>query len=353
MQYLRELFYAGYMPHGFCYLWQPKLMLLHAASDSGIAVAYFCISAQLYSFARRRKDMPYPGIIFMFGLFILGCGLTHAMEVWTLWHGTYWLSGAIKAVTAVASLATALALFWLVPKALALPGAGDLRKVNQELESFCYTISHDLRAPLRAMQGFATMALEENGECLNERGRSYLHRITAAAVRMDALVRDLLDYSSLGRNTLDLEPVDLAVSVSQTLAAHEKEVRGSAAEIQLENVNGTVLASATILFQILSNLLSNALKFAVPGQRPEVKIRVQEDGAWVRVWFEDHGIGIDPRYQARIFQPFERLNSQAEIPGTGIGLAIVRRGVEKLGGRVGVDSEPGHGSRFWVELQRG
>lgn len=353
MEYLRKLFDSSYMPHGFCYLWQPKLMFLHAVSDAAIALAYLFISVELYYFVRRRKDLPFSGTFLMFGLFIFGCGGTHAMEVWTLWHGTYWLAGVIKAMTAIASVSTAFVLATLMPKALALPGAGDLRKVNQELESFCYTIAHDLRAPLRAMQGFATVTLEENSDCLGEQGCSYLQRISAAATRMDALVRDLLDYSSLGRNSIQLQPVSLSALVSQTLAGHEKEVKTAAAEVQVENVNGLVLASRTILFQILSNLLSNALKFAAPGQRPEVTIRAQDNGAWVRIWVEDHGIGIDPRYQGRIFQPFERLHSQDELPGTGIGLAIVRRGVEKLGGRVGVESTPGQGSRFWVELQRG
>src|SRR3981189_3959305 len=118
---LEKLFSSDFMPHGYCYLWKPGLVWLHVVSDALIALAYFSIPVTLMYFIRKRRDLPFNWMFLCFGTFIMACGTTHAMEVWTLWHGTYWLSGAIKAVTAIASVPTAILLVQLVPQALALP----------------------------------------------------------------------------------------------------------------------------------------------------------------------------------------------------------------------------------------
>src|SRR6266404_5836076 len=124
MRFLDSLFSSGdFMPHGFCYLWNPGLVWLHVVSDALIALAYFSIPITLIYFIRKRRDLPFNWMFLCFGTFIMACGTTHAMEVWTLWHGTYWLSGAIKAVTAMASVPTAILLVQLVPRALALPSS--------------------------------------------------------------------------------------------------------------------------------------------------------------------------------------------------------------------------------------
>src|SRR5882757_4907655 len=120
MNFLESIFSPGdFMPHGYCYLWKPGLVWLHVISDSLITLAYFSIPFTLLYFIRKRRDLPFDWMFLCFGAFILACGTTHAMEVWTLWHGTYWLSGAIKAVTAIASVPTAILLVQLVPQALA------------------------------------------------------------------------------------------------------------------------------------------------------------------------------------------------------------------------------------------
>jgi PAS domain S-box-containing protein len=133
-EFLRKLFDSDFMSHGYCYLWRPEIVWLHAASDSLIALSYYFIPLMLVYLVRRRRDLPFHWMFLMFGVFILGCGTTHAMEIWTLWHGTYRFAGIIKAITAAASLATAVALVPMVPKALQLPSPAQLQAANLELE---------------------------------------------------------------------------------------------------------------------------------------------------------------------------------------------------------------------------
>jgi PAS domain S-box-containing protein len=133
-EFLRKLFSSDFMPHGYCYLWKPEIVWLHAASDGAITLSYLFIPLALVYFVRKRRDLPFHWVFFMFGVFILGCGATHAMEIWTLWHGTYRLAGVIKAITAVASIATAAALVPMIPRALLLPSPSQLRVTNLALE---------------------------------------------------------------------------------------------------------------------------------------------------------------------------------------------------------------------------
>src|SRR3979490_2700350 len=125
---LEKLFSSDFMPHGYCYLWKPGLVWLHVVSDALIALAYFSIPITLIYFMRKRRDLPFNWMLLCFGTFILACGATHAMEVWTLWHATYWLSGITKAVTALVSVPTAILLVRLIPQALALPSPEELRR---------------------------------------------------------------------------------------------------------------------------------------------------------------------------------------------------------------------------------
>src|ERR1700693_1870193 len=134
LEFLTKLFSSDFMGHVYCYLWQPGIVWLHAISDTMIALSYYVIPFALVYFVRKRRDLPFHWMFLMFGLFILGCGTTHLMEVWTVWHGTYLLSGVVKAFTAAVSVVTAAMLIPLIPKAVALPGRGQLQAINQELE---------------------------------------------------------------------------------------------------------------------------------------------------------------------------------------------------------------------------
>src|SRR5258705_11595755 len=133
-EFFQKLLASDFMPHGVCFLWNPEIVWLHAISDSVITVSYYLIPLALFYFVRRRQDLPFHWMFLLFGLFIFGCGTTHVMEVWTLWNGTYRLAGVIKAITAAASVVTAVLLVRLIPQALSLPSPEQLRRANAELE---------------------------------------------------------------------------------------------------------------------------------------------------------------------------------------------------------------------------
>jgi signal transduction histidine kinase len=225
-----------------------------------------------------------------------------------------------------------------------------LEEALRELNSFAYTVAHDLRAPLRAMTGFGQLLKEEYAWKLDSVAKDYIGRIEDAARRMDQLIQDLLAYSRLARERIEFETVELRALVPEVLSRFAQDFQDRGARVQTVGVLHPVLAHRVVLAQVLSNLISNAVKFVAPGTRPEVRICSTAAGGHVRLWVEDNGIGIAREYWDRIFGVFQRLHSVAEYPGTGIGLAIVKRAVERMGGRVGVESQPGKGSRFWIEL---
>ncbi|WP_052388908.1 sensor histidine kinase [Belnapia moabensis] len=226
-----------------------------------------------------------------------------------------------------------------------------LEEANDELRSFAATISHDLRAPVRAIGGFAAALEEDAGARLGEEERDYLARIAGAAERMDGLIDDILGYSRLARQDIALRRVPLEEVVEAVLDQSRAELKG--ARVEVLRPMPAVSGHAGVLVQAVGNLLGNALKFRPPGEPPQVTIRCTEgEGGLVRLWVEDRGIGIAPEHQERIFRPFERLHGREAFAGTGVGLAIVRRVAERLGGRCGVISAPGEGSRFWMDLPR-
>jgi two-component system CheB/CheR fusion protein len=240
----------------------------------------------------------------------------------------------------------------------------ELRAMLQELESFSYSVSHDLRSPLRAMIGFGTLALEQGDERLDAQTKDYLERIVTAANRADRLVRDVLSYSRVSRASFQLAPVDLDKLIREVISQNE-QLQAPQAEIEWQPPLLKVIAHEPSLAQCIANLLSNAVKFVLPATTPRVKIWTEpvpaEPGPagpspdagnrMVRIWFQDNGIGIDPANQGRIFGIFERVHSVDQYEGTGIGLAIVRKNIERMEGSVGVESEPGLGSRFWIQLK--
>jgi len=227
-----------------------------------------------------------------------------------------------------------------------------LEAINRELESFTYSVSHDLRAPLRAMQGLTRALQEDYSACLDDTGKDYACRIVSAAARMETLIQDLLVYSRLSRVDLESRPVNLSQVVTEVHGQLESEIREHGARVSVEGVLPSVIGHRTTLVQVVGNLVSNAIKFVAPGVTPQVTLRAEDHGERVKLWVEDNGIGIAPEYQERIFRIVERLHGIEAYPGTGIGLAIVQKGAERLGGRTGVDSAPDRGSKFWVELRK-
>ena len=225
-----------------------------------------------------------------------------------------------------------------------------LELANQELEFFSSSASHDLRAPLRGLQSISQALIEDYGEQLDELGTTYLQRIKLTAVEMEVLLRNLLDYSRISRTQISLEPTSLKAVTTVALRKLKTDIEESGATVEVQTDLPTVVSSSFILERVAVNLLSNALKYVSPQTSPKIYIGAKSQGATVRWFFKDNGIGIASDYQARIFKPFERLHGYESYPGTGFGLAIVQRGVARLCGRCGVESTLGEGSCFWVEL---
>lgn len=228
----------------------------------------------------------------------------------------------------------------------------ELEQTLRSTEELLYTIAHDLRAPNRTMQGFAQLLLEHYEARLDDTARSYLERIAQAAVRNDWLIGDLLELGRLGHERMDCGPVALGGAVHQAVYTLSFEIQNRQAAIHLAEPWPKVWGNARALHQILANLLSNALKYVAPGQTPAVTVWAETRNGSVRVFVKDNGIGLPPEARERVFLPFIRLATELQVPGTGMGLALVRKAAERMGGRVGVESEPGRGSCFWVELKR-
>lgn len=229
--------------------------------------------------------------------------------------------------------------------------AGQLRQANQQLESFAYSVSHDLRAPLRTMQGFAHALLQNFADSLDPEARDYAERIIASGQQSEELIRDLLTYSRLSFEKLDLKSVELDSVVDAALEQVQADLEAADADVDVDEDLPVALANQTTLVQVLANLLSNAVKFVPDGRKPSVRIRAEKRDERVRLWVEDNGIGVPEGQEERIFRVFERLAESGDRPGTGIGLAVVRRRMERIGGECGVEPSPAEeGSAFWIEM---
>jgi signal transduction histidine kinase len=226
----------------------------------------------------------------------------------------------------------------------------ELVAVNQEMESFTYSVSHDLRAPLRTISGMADMLLEDYATQIDPLGQDIAKRIVTAANRMDVLIEDLLHYARASRSAIQLKPILLSSAVEAARASLEREIEERQAEVTAEVPPVWVLAQESLLGQVLHNLLSNAMRYVAPGVVPRVRLLVEEADGTVRLAVQDNGIGIAAADQEKIFQLFKRLHSSSEYPGSGLGLAILAKAVIRMGGSYGVESAPGKGSCFWVQL---
>jgi len=227
-----------------------------------------------------------------------------------------------------------------------------LQETISELEAFSYTVSHDLRTPLRSIHGYANALLEDHASSLNEEGKHFLSKISAGATRLDVMVQDVLAYSRVAKGEIQLQDVNVAEVIGDVVESYP-HLR-TAGAIHVEKPLPIVRAHPGYLTQCVSNLLGNAIKFVPQGRNAKIRIwaEPEPDGEHVRLWFEDNGIGIAPQHFERIFEIFGRINPAQAYEGTGIGLAIVRKATERMGGSIGVTSELGKGSQFWLSLKK-
>jgi signal transduction histidine kinase len=249
--------------------------------------------------------------------------------------------------------------------------AAQLRDTQAQLEAFSYSLAHDLRAPVRAIQGFVHLALELPG-AETWAGADLLRRVVVAAARMEDLIQDVLNLNRIASQPITLGPIDVDALVRR-LADERPELESDQAELRVEGPLPPMLGHEPTFRQCLANLLDNAAKFVAPGERPRIRVwaerRTAEPSATkgpaargtkegkrrkaVRLWVEDEGIGIDAEHREKIFEIFERLPPAARYAGTGIGLAIVRQAIHRMGGAVGVEPGEPRGSRFWLQLPAG
>lgn len=404
-----------FMGHGHCYLWRSDLVLLHSVSDSLIAGSYFTIPLALYVLMQKRKDLEYEWMFVLFALFIFSCGLTHLMAVYNIWNGAYYVSGILKALTAIVSVLTAALIWPLIPKALALPRPIELqaaneklqgeierrslseqsleaarqelerrveeltqtkhrlekeierrrklelrqraqtealRRSNEDLEQFAFIASHDLREPLRKLLAFTQMLMTGKYGQFNEKGDQFVRYIREAAERMDALLNSLLSYSRISSRRDEEEDVCLTDVIDDACRDLQMRVDETGASIRMSGPLCRVHGDRAQIRQLIQNLLSNSLKYRSPDTAPQIEIRAEAkpDTGRCQVTVTDNGIGFDMAYRDQIFEVFKRLHGRAEYEGTGMGLAICRKIVERHGGTLSAEGEEGRGASFFFDL---
>jgi light-regulated signal transduction histidine kinase (bacteriophytochrome) len=363
--------------------------------DVFTALAYFVIPFLLYRFVKARSDVKYPGIFWAFSLFILCCGITHLLAMVSVWHPIYRAEAVAKVTTALVSMGTVGLLFKLYNPILAIPSPAQLEQVNaelrreiehrkkteeqlrlreqeilklntsleekvrertsqleelnDELETFSYSVSHDLRAPLKNMEGMASMLKELYAPQLDDNGKTLIRHLYDNAQRMDRLITDFLNFSQVGQQIIQKEHFDIGAQVREVYAVLSSQYPGKNIQFTVEELP-QAYGDANLIRQVVQNLISNALKYA--SGKEEIIIRVNgtpEEGKNIYA-VSDNGVGFDPKSQKKLFMMFQRLHTSKQFSGHGIGLAFSYRIIKKHGGHMWADARPGEGAQFFFSL---
>lgn len=402
---------ASFMPHGYCLLWRPDLVALHAVSDALIFLAYASIPAALVVLVRKRPEIEHRTTVVLFAAFILACGLTHLVAVFTLWQPMYGLQGLIKAATAVVSLLTAIAIWPLLPKLLKIPSPSalqavnadlekanadlkreiaehertldelrnmrseletrvevrtselnvayrDLERVNEDLSTFVHVASHDLKEPLRGIRHYAEIIADDHGASLSQQGKDDLCAIIRLADRLVGLINSLRDYSRAGNTEETVEDVDLLGVLNEALDNLKPQIAETGITVEVEGRLPVIRCARAHALALMQNMISNA---AAHGQeKPVVRIgaSLADDGT-VNMLISDNGPGIPKELQDDIFKMFRRVPGAEAGDGlaagtgpreagqsTGMGLAIVKRIVERYNGTVSLKRSADGGAAF-------
>jgi signal transduction histidine kinase len=349
MEFVRTLFSSGGMPHGFCYLWSPGLVWLHAGSDSLIAVAYSTIPVTLVYFIRKRRDIPFNWMFISFGIFILACGATHAMEVWTLWHATYWLSGAVKLITVIASVTTAIMLVHIVPQALAVPSPETLRLEVAERKLAQEALSKANRRLIQAHE-------EERARIARELHDDINQRVAALALQLESMRQDLPASAADLRHDIGQAKTQISElgndiqALSHRLHSSKLEYLGLAAAIagfcrELSDRHGVEIdfhaegipnelphEISLCLFRVSQEALQNATKHS--GSR---RFEVSLSGAFneIKLTVRDSGRGFD---------------FKNAVNGSGLGLISMKERMKLVGGELLIESQPQLGTTIYARV---
>lgn len=370
-------FYQAFMPHGMCYQWRPDILSLHVISDILIAIAYFSIPVALYYFLKRRTDVPFRSVIYMFTVFIFACGITHLVSVWVVWNGHYGMQGIFKSLTALASIATALMMYPAMPKLLALRSPQELEKVNDNLQheivnrkqqeeqtiqlqtelahigrvstmgQMATGLAHELNQPLLVISQSANAALhiaqkdhqtdEELLECLND-----IESETQRAGEIIRALRQLVSKESGQRESIDINELSV-----QVLKMVKPDAREHNISLVAPTCNDAIAkANRVQIAQIIINLLRNSIQSISNTDNNDGKITVvvENSNSTISVSVEDNGPGINP--DVELFKPFETIKSD----GMGLGLSISKSIVESHGGTISARNVEGSGARFTFTL---
>lgn len=395
LEFFRRLLSTDFMPHIYCLRQQTAVVQLFIWSNATIALAYYLIPLTLVRIVRKRKDIAFDWMFVLFGAFILACGTTHLLDIWTLWHPIYRLQALVDVLTAVASIGTSILLIRLIPQIMRIPSPellrgeiadriaaesetrklngeleeriqdrtsaleqanrrlssanSELSSMNEDLRQFAYAAAHDLQEPLRMLSIYSQLVQRNYQGRIDARADEQLAVIVDGAKRMGLLLSDLLNYSTLMQEEMAPVPpcVEPSAALEQVLGNLGREIDFSGAAIAVGALPCVYVTEMHVL-QIFQNLISNAIKYR--SARPlQIDVSASAQGAFCKFAVRDNGIGIDPAYHKQIFGVFKRLHGR-EVPGTGIGLAICQRIVERYRGRIWVESEANQGATFCFEL---
>ncbi|MFM8320579.1 MAG: sensor histidine kinase, partial [Chloroflexota bacterium] len=227
-----------------------------------------------------------------------------------------------------------------------------LEAKNRELATFTYSVSHDLKAPLRGIDGYARLLLDEYETILDAQGQVYLRSIRSAAQQMDQLIQDLLTYSHLEQKPVNCQPVEIAALVENVAGEYRHPAVARQVQVGVQVAPAQLMLEPVELRQALHSLLDNAIKFRLPDAPAQIEVSGADSAAGYTLAVRDHGIGFDMQYHDRIFEVFQRLNRAEQYPGTGIGLALVSKVMQRIGGRVWAESIPGSGATFYLEIPK-
>lgn len=378
---------SQYMPHGQCYLWQTPLIWLHVVSDLFIAIAYFSIPAMLIYFVWKRSDIPFFNFLILFGAFIILCGTGHLLDIWTLWHPAYWVSGFERAITALVSCLTALQMVTLLPQFLGLQSANDQLEIrvkertrelletnialevakdtadaaNRAKSEFLANMSHELRTPLNAILGFSQ--LMHRDDSLSTENQQYLHTINRSGEYLLGLINEILEMSKIeaGRITFNESEFDLYALLDNLEKMLKNEAKNKDLQLSFtchQKVPRYIKTDESKLRQVLINLLSNGIKFTKQG-KVCLEVNCDYDPSFepqdsITLFFvvEDTGLGIALEEIDFLFEAFVQTSTGIKSQqGTGLGLPISYKFVQLMGGDIEVISTLGEGSKFTFSIK--
>lgn len=345
----------------YCGKWTDFHGWLYIISDLTIWLAYFLIPVIIFDYVRRKRgDLEFSKIYFLFALFILLCGTTHFLDVVMFWTPVYRLNALVRFATGVVSMATVYYLVKLLPTFFrqqtynALVREIEQRKeaerkleiANADLEKFAYVASHDLQEPLRKIIVFSEMLEQRNTHQFDERSNELLNKVIHSSHRMQRLITDVLSLSKLTQD-VQFTSVNLSGVIEKAMEDLEIKIQDRNAVVNLGPLP-VVKGNEAYLQQLFYNLIGNAIKFS--NGHPVIDIQGKTEGSKAFIKVTDNGIGIEEEYYEKIFLPFQRLNGSAQFEGSGIGLSLCKKIITIHDGDIEVKSTPGKGSSFIVQL---